>query len=147
MKFVDEIISKHMDIVLLRTYEDGSKAIVKLIEKNKHRKGQEYRITKVLQEANVKVPKIQEYHEINDDRYSEMIIMEYIPGSSLERSFPQGEARRIALQMLDLVEKVHKTGYYHGDIRPGNFIWDGEELTIIDFGCSYSKKDAPCASF
>nr|WIL03884.1 serine/threonine kinase [Cedratvirus plubellavi] len=143
MNFTDKVISKHLDIVLLRTYDDGSKSIVKLIEKSKHRKGQEYRITKALQAANIRVPKVQGYHEIDltykDNTYTEMMIIEYIPGSTtLERSYPKEEAKRIALQMLDLVEKMHKTGYYHGDLHLGNFIWNGKELTLIDFGCSYN---------
>jgi predicted Ser/Thr protein kinase len=143
MQFTDKELSRMHDLVYLRIYEDGSKAVVKFIEHNQARLGQEFRIMKAL-EGIIKVPQVYEYHEIDKifygDRFTEMIIMEYIPGSTLRKFTDREEAKRVALQMLDLVEKMHSAGYYHGDLHIGNFIWDGNSLTLIDFGYAYSAE-------
>lgn len=152
MQFTDKLLNNTCDLVFLRTYEDGSKSIVKLIRENRERKGQEYRIMKALGQTGVKVPKIIDYQEVDvtygSRKYTEMIVMEYIPGRTLqdvniEENIPlhvRQETKKIALQMLNLVEKMHKTGYYHGDLHSANFIWDGQDLTLIDFGRAYSAE-------
>jgi serine/threonine protein kinase len=158
MEYTDKLLKNTCDLVYLRTYEDGSQCIVKLIKQSQERKGQEYRIMKALHEAGVSVPKIIRYEEVEVRRgwkhYTEMIVMEYIPGHTLQdvsikknlplhvrqENPPDEETKKIALRMLDLVEKVHKTGYYHGDLHSANFIWDGENLTLIDFGRAYGAE-------
>jgi Kae1-associated kinase Bud32 len=144
MQYTDTKLKSNSDLVFLRTYEDGSKAVVKFI-RDKENKGEEYRIMKLLSSKGIKVPRVLDYQEVDmvfvGERFTEMIIMEYIAGDDLRRNFSKEETKKIALQMLNLVEKVYKTGYQHGDIHSGNFIWDGKELTLIDFGCSYKTDD------
>jgi heptose II phosphotransferase len=33
---------------------------------------------------------------------------------------------------VELVKKMHKFGIYHGDFNPGNFVFKGDELKVID---------------
>lgn len=43
----------------------------------------------------------------------------------------------IGLRVLDLLERLHKTGHVHNDIKPDNFVVsldDSDTLNIIDFG-------------
>ncbi|SOB74017.1 hypothetical protein BQ9231_00134 [Cedratvirus lausannensis] len=158
MEYTDKLLHCTCDLVYLRTYEDGSQCIIKLLKQNQERKGQEYRIMKALYEAGVRVPKIIRYEEVEVRRgwksYTEMIVMECVPGETLQdvsikknlplhvrqENPPDEETKRIALQMLDLVEKMHEAGYYHGDLHSANFIWDGTNLTLIDFGRAYSAE-------
>nr|WIL02886.1 CBL-interacting serine/threonine-protein kinase [Cedratvirus borely] len=143
-KFVDTVFSHTSELVFLRTFEDGSKCVVKLLEQNKQRQGQEYRIMKALCErTTIRVPKVIKHSQIEflheGKLYSEMIVMDYIPGSPIgvDMCYSKEEARSIALQAIDLVQAIHEAGFMHGDLRPQNFIWDGENLTLIDFGRSY----------
>ncbi|SHO33512.1 Hypothetical protein BQ3484_444 [Cedratvirus A11] len=141
MQYTDTKLKSNGALVYLRTYEDGSKCIVKFIRDG----GEEYRIMQFLFNKGIKVPKVLDYQQVDmvygGERFTEMIIMEYVPGDDLRRIFPREESKRIATQMIDLVEQVNNTGYQHGDLHSGNFIWDGKELTLIDFGCSYKKDD------
>ncbi|QIN54531.1 phosphotransferase [Cedratvirus kamchatka] len=147
MQFIYTKLQSNSDLVFLRTYEDGSKCIVKFIKDKEQNKGEEYRIMKLLSSKGIKVPKVLDYQEVDvvfdNQRFVEMIIMEYIPGDDLRRNFPKEESKRIALQMIDLVGQVNKEGYQHGDLHSGNFIWDGRELTLIDFGAAYKVGDSP----
>ena len=43
--------------------------------------------------------------------------------------------------MLELVRKMHATGYTHGNIKAGNFMKSGEQLYLIDFEVSRRWKD------
>nr|WIL02745.1 kinase [Cedratvirus borely] len=140
MKYTDTKLKSNGALVYLRTYEDGSKCIVKFIRDG----GEEYHIMQLLFSKGIKVPKVLDYQVdvvFGGERFAEMIVMEYIPGDDLRRVFPEEESKRIVTQMIDLIEQVNDAGYQHGDLHSGNFIWDGKELTLIDFGCSYKTDD------
>jgi serine/threonine protein kinase len=63
------------------------------------------------------------------------IAMEYFPSALRIAESPglvdHGDAW--LTKMDEIVEKFHKNGYVHGDLRPPNFIADGERLLLIDF--------------
>jgi eukaryotic-like serine/threonine-protein kinase len=44
---------------------------------------------------------------------------------------------RVAMQMCEAVSHLHDRGVIHRDLKPDNFVWDGEErgaIKMIDFG-------------
>nr|WIL03488.1 kinase domain protein [Cedratvirus plubellavi] len=146
------VLSSACDVVFRATLADGSTCIVKVLRENRERKGQEFRIMKALQ-GKVRVPRILGYSEdisilgekfrkVLSSRftYAEVIVMEDVKGECLneEMVFAEEEGRRIALQMVDLNQAMYNAGYLHGDLHPQNFIWDGENLTLVDFGSSFS---------
>ena len=51
------------------------------------------------------------------------IILEYIDGKDA------GEKKNEA---IELVKKMHTLKVYHGDFNPGNFVFDGDKLKVID---------------
>jgi serine/threonine protein kinase len=118
----------------------------------------EYRILKRLGELNLPYfPKIYNYIHL-DDSCSDLLIMEFIDGRSLE-SFPSTEKRKICKILLLIVEYTRVlTGFVHYDLHSSNvlvksvprknytfriknriFTIDnyGYLPVIIDFGCSY----------
>nr|WIL04189.1 putative protein kinase [Cedratvirus lena] len=147
------VLSSACDVVFRATLTDGSTCIVKVLRENGERKGQEFRIMKALQ-GKVRVPRLlgysedfkkifgKEFRKVLSPRftYAEVIVMEDIKGKCLneEMVFPEEEGKKIASQMINLNETMYETGYCHGDLHPQNFIWDGTNLTLIDFGSSYS---------
>jgi len=42
----------------------------------------------------------------------------------------------VFLAMLDCIEALHNYGVYHRDIKPQNFLFNGEKLVVSDFGLS-----------
>jgi len=67
-----------------------------------------------------------------------VILMEYIDGRESEimasRATPQ-QLRFMAAQLFEAIIEIHRLGYLHADIKPGNvLITDDYRLYIIDFG-------------
>jgi serine/threonine-protein kinase len=80
---------------------------------------------------------------------SPYLVLEYVDGLDLRRSFPRGApvdpaaVRQIALQVLDALEYAHGFGIIHRDIKPANILLttDGR-LKVTDFGISRFAFDA-----
>lgn len=99
------------------------------------------------------LPRVYDFFKENGDTY---LVMEYIKGASLQNiilSIFQGrtwdrlplESRyrllNYALQILDLIEIMHKKGYIHRDISPVNFLVDKkDQLWMIDLELAYSVR-------
>lgn len=90
------------------------------------------------------------YYFLKDGEYSFMIMS--LLGENLEDLFNLCKKRfslitvgKLAVLMLDLIEKLHEIGgYVHRDIKPDNFIFDEkqEKLYLIDFGLSKKYIDS-----
>ncbi|MBR5686874.1 MAG: SUMF1/EgtB/PvdO family nonheme iron enzyme [Prevotella sp.] len=69
-------------------------------------------------------------------------VMDFIEGESLKdrvkrQSMTETEVRDVADQLLDALDAVHKAGFYHLDVKPGNIMTDKKgHCTLIDFGAS-----------
>jgi hypothetical protein len=63
------------------------------------------------------------------------IAMEYLLSAKpvLESTFLAEHGGRWMNEMDQVVEEFHAEGYVHGDLRPPNFIVDGERLVLVDF--------------
>lgn len=65
--------------------------------------------------------------------------------SNSEHVFELSTVCLLAIEMISLIEKVHRKGFVYRDIKPENFVFDlkGENLFIIDFGMTrlfYNQK-------
>ena len=57
-------------------------------------------------------------------------VSEYIPGPSFESAWDADPAAREALPAF--LAEMHERGIYHGDLHPGNLIWNDGRLVLID---------------
>jgi hypothetical protein len=80
-------------------------------------------------------------------RGTPLLIMEYLAGGTLatrlkERRMRVDEALHVVLQLARALDYVHRTGVYHGDIKPTNigFTTDGVPK-FLDFGLSRSLSE------
>jgi serine/threonine protein kinase len=70
--------------------------------------------------------------------------MEYFPSAEriLESKNLANHGEKWLADIGNIVTAIHTQGYVHGDLRPPNFIVDGETLLLVDFDWGGNEKDA-----
>jgi serine/threonine-protein kinase len=80
---------------------------------------------------------IYEVGETGDEGY---IVMQYVPGQSLDRLIARGPASlqlvlSVGIQIADGLQAAHSLGIFHRDLKPQNvMLTDGGLVKILDFG-------------
>jgi serine/threonine protein kinase len=84
------------------------------------------------------IVRVMRFFEANSTAY---MVMEFVAGQPLgewirsRRPLEQSTVLAIAGPLLDGLEVIHRTGYLHRDIKPGNvFIRDDGSPVLLDFG-------------
>jgi Tol biopolymer transport system component/tRNA A-37 threonylcarbamoyl transferase component Bud32 len=104
-------------------------------EDRKRRFVQEARTVSSLNHPNI--VQLYDVVSIND---AEVLVLEYVPGRTLEALIPKhgmkpGEAVRLALQIADGVSAAHAAGVIHRDLKPANvMVNDKGTVKLLDFG-------------
>lgn len=99
---------------------------------------QEVQLLKDLQK--IHHPNLVEYHDDFVENGVHYLVMQLAQGVSLQslldkgKRFTEKEAIEISLQVLSALEAAKKVGVIHRDIKPSNIIYDGNNVTLIDFG-------------
>ncbi len=94
-------------------------------------------------------PNIVRVHNFEEDGDLKFLTMEFVDGESLAQllaasdRFPEGEARRIAVEICRGLEHAHSKGIVHRDLKPGNVMLgkDGS-VKIADFGIARACRDS-----
>lgn len=134
--------------VYLAEYRKGGYVALKVEEKKKGRGARVYNEYKIYryfhkQLFNTGIPKIYDYLETPEQN---ILVMQLL-GPSLEdllnkykRKLKLCTVFKLADQILNLIENVHKSGYIHRDIKPNNFLIgrnkNNSQVYIMDFGLS-----------
>jgi len=85
-------------------------------------------------------PNIVTIHEIESAEGVDFIVMEYVPGQTLDGLIPKhgmslGEALRLAIPIADALACAHTHGIVHRDLKPANVIVTREGVVkVLDFG-------------
>src|SRR6201992_2345476 len=86
---------------------------------------------------------IYEVGEADDEAY---IVMQYIPGKSLDKVIAEGPANvqlvlSSGMQIADGLSAAHNLGIFHRDLKPANvMLTDGGLIKILDFGLARQLK-------
>lgn len=86
---------------------------------------------------------IYESGEADDEAY---IVMQYIPGNSLDKVIAEGPANpqlvlSSGMQIADGLAAAHSLGIFHRDLKPANvMLTDGGLIKILDFGLARQLK-------
>ncbi len=94
----------------------------------------EAKIVSQLQHPNVCV-----LHDVGSDNGTEYLVMEFLDGETLAERLkrgplPTGELLKIAIQIADALEKAHRAGVVHRDLKPGNVMLTKSGAKLLDFG-------------
>jgi len=105
--------------------------------------------TTVLREARlasaIEHPNVCAIYEIGESSDEAYIVMQYVPGRSLDRVIAQGPASvqlalSVGIQIADGLSAAHQIGIYHRDLKPANvMLTDGGLVKILDFGLARRK--------
>jgi serine/threonine protein kinase len=90
--------------------------------------------------AKLQHPHICILHDIGSDNGTDFLVMEYLEGESLSDRLRKGrlptkELLKIAIQIADALDKAHRVGIVHRDIKPGNvMLTKSGAAKLLDFG-------------
>src|SRR5215472_3639679 len=84
-------------------------------------------------------PHICVLHDVGNENGTEFLVMEYLEGESLadrllKGPLPTAELLKIAIQIADALEKAHRAGIAHRDLKPGNVMLTKAGAKLLDFG-------------
>jgi eukaryotic-like serine/threonine-protein kinase len=85
-------------------------------------------------------PNIATIHDFDCQRGIDFLVMEYIPGVTLNKKLAAGPLRenevvRLAMQLSEGLTAAHEHGVVHRDLKPGNLqLTSDGRLKILDFG-------------
>lgn len=91
------------------------------------------REAKVL--ASLNHPHIAQIYGIEETSTERALVMELVPGQTLQTPLPLPEALRIAVQIAEALEAAHDKGIIHRDLKPANIIVTPQGVAkVLDFG-------------
>ena len=79
-------------------------------------------------------------HDIDTAEGVDFIVMEYVPGKSLDhviprRGLPLGQVLHYAIEIADALAGAHAAGIVHRDLKPANImVTDKGHVKLLDFG-------------
>jgi serine/threonine protein kinase len=85
-------------------------------------------------------PNIVTIYEIESADGIDFIVMEYVPGKTLDTVIPRqgmrlGDVLRIAIPIADAVARAHAAGIVHRDLKPANVMVGSDgTVKVLDFG-------------
>uniref|UniRef100_A0A1I8MIG7 non-specific serine/threonine protein kinase n=1 Tax=Musca domestica TaxID=7370 RepID=A0A1I8MIG7_MUSDO len=82
------------------------------------------------------------------------IVQEYVPGCELsdlivqhEEGMDEMSCLNVIVHMLDAIQHIHKRQFIHGDLKPENIIFVGDDMSeskLVDFGAASYHGDLEC---
>jgi serine/threonine protein kinase/Tfp pilus assembly protein PilF len=98
----------------------------------------------VLREARmasaIEHPNVCAIYEVGEEGEEAFIVMQYVPGQSLDKLIAKGPASlqlllSVGIQIADGLSAAHSLGIFHRDLKPANVVLtDGGLAKILDFG-------------
>jgi eukaryotic-like serine/threonine-protein kinase len=89
--------------------------------------------------ASLNHPHICALHDVGQQDGVDFLVMEYLEGETLAQRLSHGALKteqllRYAIQMADALDKAHRKGFVHRDLKPGNIMLTQAGVKLLDFG-------------
>jgi serine/threonine protein kinase/Tol biopolymer transport system component len=101
--------------------------------------------------ASLNHPHICTLFDIGQQDGIDYLVMEYLEGETLAQrllksSLPLEQVLQYAVEIADALDKAHRKGVTHRDLKPGNIMITKSGTKLLDFGLAKLKQDATPAS-
>ena len=91
--------------------------------------------------SGLSLPSIPQFLGVVNNHRGYFFVLEYMPGDSLKtllfqkrKEFSAEEIFQIGEQLLEILLYIHSRSVIHGDISISNVLYDGLQVSLIDFG-------------
>jgi Tol biopolymer transport system component/tRNA A-37 threonylcarbamoyl transferase component Bud32 len=96
-------------------------------------------------------PHICTLHDIGHQSGVDYLVLEYLEGETLEKRLQKGPlpthgVLRYAIELADALDKAHRQGIIHRDIKPGNIMLTKSGTKLMDFGLAKLRSDPVSAA-
>jgi Tol biopolymer transport system component len=84
-------------------------------------------------------PHICALHDVGHQDGTEYLVMEFLEGETLTERLARGplpleQALRYGIEIADALDKAHRQGVVHRDLKPGNVMLTKSGVKLVDFG-------------
>jgi serine/threonine protein kinase/Tol biopolymer transport system component len=102
--------------------------------------------------AGLNHPHICVLHDVGQQDGTDYLVMEYLEGQTLAQRLEKGalpleEALKIAIEIADALDKAHRQGVVHRDLKPGNVMLTKNGAKLLDFGLARLKQSTTTPAF
>src|ERR1700686_863967 len=96
--------------------------------------------------ASLNHPHICTLHDIGQQDGIDYLVMEYLEGETLAQrlvkgSLPLEQVLQYAIEVADALDKAHRKGVTHRDLKPGNIMLTKTGTKLLDFGLAKLKQE------
>jgi serine/threonine protein kinase len=101
--------------------------------------------------ASLNHPHICTLHDIGRQDGTDYLVMEYLEGETLAQRLLKGplpldQVLRYAIEIADALDKAHRKGITHRDLKPGNIMLTKSGTKLLDFGLAKLKQEVAPAT-
>jgi eukaryotic-like serine/threonine-protein kinase len=96
--------------------------------------------------ASLNHPHICALYDVGQQEGVDFLVMEYLEGETLAERLSHGALKteqllRYAIQIADALDKAHRQGFVHRDLKPGNIMLTRAGVKLLDFGLATLARD------
>ncbi len=89
-------------------------------------------------------PNICTLFDVGSQDGTDFLVMEYLEGETLAERLKRGplpldSLLKIAIELAEALEKAHKAGLIHRDLKPGNIMLTKSGAKLLDFGLAKTR--------
>lgn len=97
-------------------------------------------------------PHICTLYDVGHQDGTDFLVMEYLEGQTLaerlaDGALKTGQALKVGIEICEGLEKAHRTGVVHRDLKPGNIMLTATGAKLLDFGLAKPFATGARASF